>query len=130
MSKNMSENVKKAVDMLSTFSVIELLELTKVLEEEWGVSSIPSNNIPVAAAMTTVQEAEEEKNEFDVILATVPEKKVDVIKIVKNITGLALKEAKEMVDSAPKVIKASISKAEAEDIKSQLENVGAKVELK
>lgn len=125
----MSENVKKAVDMLSTFSVIELLELTKVLEEEWGVSSIPSN-IPVATAMAPVQESEEEKNEFDVILATVPEKKVDVIKIVKNITGLALKEAKEMVDSAPKVIKASISKAEAEDIKSQLENVGAKVELK
>ncbi|KJW04792.1 ribosomal protein L7/L12 [Orientia tsutsugamushi str. Sido] len=129
MSKTMSENVKKAVDMLSTFSVIELLELTKVLEEEWGVSSIPAN-ISVAAAMATAQEAEEEKNEFDVILATVPEKKVDVIKIVKNITGLALKEAKEMVDSAPKVIKASISKAEAEDIKSQLENVGAKVELK
>ncbi|KJV53141.1 50S ribosomal protein L7/L12 [Orientia tsutsugamushi] len=129
MSKTMSENVKKAVDMLSTFSVIELLELTKVLEEEWGVSSIPSN-IPVATAMAPVQESEEEKNEFDVILATVPEKKVDVIKIVKNITGLALKEAKEMVDSAPKVIKASISKAEAEDIKSQLENVGAKVELK
>ncbi|SPR14014.1 50S ribosomal protein L7/L12 [Orientia tsutsugamushi] len=129
MSKTMSENVKKAVDILSTFSVIELLELTKVLEEEWGVSSIPSN-IPVAAAMAPVQEAEEEKNEFDVILATVPEKKVDVIKIVKNITGLALKEAKEMVDSAPKVIKTSISKAEAEDIKSQLENVGAKVELK
>lgn len=129
MSKTMSENVKKAVDMLSTFSVIELLELTKVLEEEWGVSSIPAN-IPVAAAMATAQESEEEKNEFDVILATVPEKKVDVIKIVKNITGLALKEAKEMVDSAPKVIKASISKAEAEDIKSQLENVGAKVELK
>ncbi|WP_371253242.1 50S ribosomal protein L7/L12 [Orientia tsutsugamushi] len=129
MSKTMSENVKKAVDMLSTFSVIELLELTKVLEEEWGVSSIPSN-IPVATVMAPVQESEEEKNEFDVILATVPEKKVDVIKIVKNITGLALKEAKEMVDSAPKVIKASISKAEAEDIKSQLENVGAKVELK
>lgn len=129
MSKIMSENVKKAVDMLSTFSVIELLELTKVLEEEWGVSSIPSN-IPVATAMAPVQESEEEKNEFDVILATVPEKKVDVIKIVKNITGLALKEAKEMVDSAPKVIKASISKVEAEDIKSQLENVGAKVELK
>ncbi|WP_342638141.1 50S ribosomal protein L7/L12 [Orientia tsutsugamushi] len=129
MSKTMSENVKKAVDMLSTFSVIELLELTKVLEEEWGVFSIPSN-IPVATAMAPVQESEEEKNEFDVILATVPEKKVDVIKIVKNITGLALKEAKEMVDSAPKVIKASISKAEAEDIKSQLENVGAKVELK
>ncbi|BAG41253.1 50S ribosomal protein L7/L12 [Orientia tsutsugamushi] len=129
MSKTMSENVKKAVDMLSTFSVIELLELTKVLEEEWGVSSIPSN-IPVATAIAPVQESEEEKNEFDVILATVPEKKVDVIKIVKNITGLALKEAKEMVDSAPKVIKASISKAEAEDIKSQLENVGAKVELK
>lgn len=129
MSKTMSENVKKAVDMLSTFSVIELLELTKVLEEEWGVSSIPSN-IPVATAMAPVQESEEEKNEFDVILATVPEKKVDVIKIVKNITGLALKEAKEMVDSAPKVIKASISKAEAEDIKLQLENVGAKVELK
>lgn len=129
MSKTMSENVKKAVDMLSTFSVIELLELTKVLEEEWGVSSIPSN-IPVATAMAPVQESEEEKKEFDVILATVPEKKVDVIKIVKNITGLALKEAKEMVDSAPKVIKASISKAEAEDIKSQLENVGAKVELK
>lgn len=129
MSKTMSENVKKAVDMLSTFSVIELLELTKILEEEWGVSSIPSN-IPVATAMAPVQESEEEKNEFDVILATVPEKKVDVIKIVKNITGLALKEAKEMVDSAPKVIKASISKAEAEDIKSQLENVGAKVELK
>ncbi|KJW06135.1 ribosomal protein L7/L12 [Orientia tsutsugamushi str. UT144] len=129
MSKTMSENVKKAVDMLSTFSVIELLELTKILEEEWGVSSIPSN-IPVATAMSPVHESEEEKNEFDVILATVPEKKVDVIKIVKNITGLALKEAKEMVDSAPKVIKASISKAEAEDIKSQLENVGAKVELK
>ncbi|CAM79275.1 50S ribosomal protein L7/L12 [Orientia tsutsugamushi] len=129
MSKTMSENVKKAVDVLSTFSVIELLELTKVLEEEWGVSSIPSN-IPVATAMAPVQESEEEKNEFDVILATVPEKKVDVIKIVKNITGLALKEAKEMVESAPKVIKASISKAEAEDIKSQLENVGAKVELK
>ncbi|KJW06476.1 ribosomal L7/L12 C-terminal domain protein, partial [Orientia tsutsugamushi str. UT144] len=88
MSKTMSENVKKAVDMLSTFSVIELLELTKILEEEWGVSSIPSN-IPVATAMSPVHESEEEKNEFDVILATVPEKKVDVIKIVKNITGLA-----------------------------------------
>ncbi|KJV57489.1 ribosomal protein L7/L12 [Orientia chuto str. Dubai] len=129
MSKTVSENVKKAVDILSTFSVIELLELTKILEEEWGVSSIPSG-VAVAAAPAVTQEAVEEKSEFDVILTAIPEKKVDVIKIVKNITGLALKEAKEMVDSAPKIIKASVSKTEAEDIKSQLENVGAKVELK
>ena len=120
-----SEKITKFVEDIKTLSVLELNELVKAIEEEFGVSAAA----PVAVAGAAVA-AVEEKTEFDVILAEVGANKMAVIKTVKEITGLGLKEAKELVDTAPKPIKEAASKADAEEIKKKLEEAGAKVELK
>ena len=120
-----SEKITKFVEDIKTLSVLELNELVKAIEEEFGVSAAA----PVAVAGAAVA-AVEEKTEFDVILAEVGANKMAVIKTVKEVTGLGLKEAKELVDTAPKPIKEAASKADAEDIKKKLEEAGAKVELK
>ena len=116
------------IDAIKGMTVLELNELVKACEEEFGVSA--AAGVVVAAAGPAAGAAEEEKTEFDVELTEVGENKVKVIKVVREITGLGLKEAKEAVDGAPKVIKEGASKAEAEDIKTKLEAEGAKVTLK
>jgi large subunit ribosomal protein L7/L12 len=122
-------DLAKLVDDLSELTVLEAAELSKMLEEKWGVSAAA----PVAAAAAgggEVAAAAEEKTEFDVILASVGDKKINVIKEVRAITGLGLKEAKDLVESAPKAVKEGASKDEAEEMKKKLEDVGASVELK
>jgi large subunit ribosomal protein L7/L12 len=120
-------DLNKIVDDLSTLTVIEAAELSKLLEEKWGVSAA----VPVAAAAAApAAEAAEEKDAFDVVLAAAGDQKINVIKEVRAITGLGLKEAKDMVEAAPKVIKEGAKKDEAEALKKQLEAAGAKVELK
>ncbi len=121
-----SEKITKFVEDIKTLSVLELNELVKAIEEEFGVSAAA----PVVVAGGAAAAAVEEKTEFDVILAEVGANKMAVIKTVKEVTGLGLKEAKELVDTAPKPIKEAASKADAEDIKKKLEEAGAKVELK
>ena len=119
----------KIVDELSALTVMEAAELSKLLEEKWGVSAAA----PVATAAGGAAEAvdsTEEKTEFEVILASIGEKKINVIKEVRAITGLGLKEAKDMVESAPAAVKEGASKDEAEEIKKKLEEAGATVELK
>lgn len=122
-----SEKIVKFVEEIKTLTVLELSELVKAIEEEFGVSAAAPVMMagPAAAAP-----AAEEKTEFDVVLADAGASKMGVIKLVKEITGLGLKEAKELVDNAPKAIKEGVSKADAEDIKKKLEDAGAKVELK
>ncbi len=120
-------NVEKLVDELSKLTVMEAAELSNMLEEKWGVSAA----VPVAVAAAGPAAAEEvEKTEFDVILASYGEKKINVIKEVRAITALGLKEAKDLVEAAPKAIKEALPKDEAEKIKKQLEDAGATVELK
>jgi len=122
-------DLAKLVDDLSELTVLEAAELSKMLEEKWGVSAAA----PVAAAAAgggEVASAAEEKDEFDVILASIGDKKINVIKEVRAITGLGLKEAKDLVESAPKALKEGASKDEAEEMKKKLEDVGASVELK
>ncbi|MDD3340216.1 MAG: 50S ribosomal protein L7/L12 [Lachnospiraceae bacterium] len=116
------------IDAIKELSVLELNDLVKACEEEFGVSA--AAGVVVAAAGAGEAAAAEEKDEFDVELTEVGPSKVKVIKIVREATGLGLKEAKELVDSAPKVIKEAASKSEAEDIKTKLEGEGAKVTLK
>jgi len=117
----------KIVDELSTLTVLEAAELSKLLEEKWGVSAAA----PAAAAVVAVAgPAAEAKTEFDVVLAAAGDKKIEVIKEVRTITGLGLKEAKDLVEAAPKPLKTGVAKAEAEEMKKKLEAVGAKVELK
>lgn len=127
----MAANLEKIVDQLSDLTVMEAAELSKMLEEKWGVSAAA----PVAVAAVAGMAAEaagpvEEKTEFEVVLTVVGDKKIDVIKEVRAITGLGLKEAKDLVEGAPKTLKEAAPKAEAEEIKKKLEAVGAKVELK
>ncbi|AZN71923.1 50S ribosomal protein L7/L12 [Georhizobium profundi] len=122
-------DLSKIVEDLSNLTVLEAAELSKMLEEKWGVSAAA----PVAVAAAgggAPAEAAEEKTEFDVILAEAGANKINVIKEVRAITGLGLKEAKDLVEAAPKAVKEAISKGEAEDIKKKLEDAGAKVELK
>ena len=124
-------NLEKIADELSGLTVMEAAELSKLLEEKWGVSAAAP--VAVAAAAPGAGGAEaaaEEKDEFDIVLASFGEKKIDVIKEVRAITGLGLKEAKDLVESAPKAIKEGAPKAEAEEIKAKLEGAGASVELK
>ncbi len=123
-----SEKILKFVEEIKTLTVLELNELVKAIEEEFGVSAAAP--VVMAGGPATAGPAEEEKSEFDVILAEAGASKMGVIKLVKDITGLGLKEAKALVDGAPKPIKEKISKADAEDIKKKLEDAGAKVELK
>ncbi|MDY6990663.1 MAG: 50S ribosomal protein L7/L12 [Thermodesulfobacteriota bacterium] len=123
-------NVTKedVVDFISNMSVLELSELVKELEDKFGVSAAaPVAAAPVAAA---AQAEAEEKTEFDVVLTQIGDKKIQVIKAIRAITGLGLKEAKAVVDEAPKPIKEGVSKDEAEDIKKQMEEAGATVEVK
>ena len=116
------------IEAIKELSVLELNELVKACEEEFGVSA--AAGVVVAAAGPADAAAEEEKTEFDVELTEIGPNKVKVIKVVREITGLGLKEAKELVDSAPKMIKEAASKAEADDIKAKVEAEGAKVTLK
>ena len=121
--------VETLMEEIKTMTVLELSELVKALEEEFGVSAAAPAMV-MGAAPAAAGGAAEEKTEFDVVLADVGAKKLDVVKAVKEVTGLGLKEAKEIVDGAPKTIKEAASKADAEDIKTKLEAAGAKVELK
>ncbi|EDP63059.1 Ribosomal protein L7/L12 [alpha proteobacterium BAL199] len=121
-------DLAKLVDELSTLTVLEAAELSKMLEEKWGVSAAAP--VAMAAAPADAAPAAEEKTDFDVILATVGDKKINVIKEVRAITGLGLKEAKDLVEAAPKSVKDGASKDEAAKIKKQLEDAGATVELK
>ena len=121
-------NITKIADELSALTVMEAAELSKLLEEKWGVSAAaPVAAAPVAAA---AGEAVAEKTEFDVILVSSGDKKIEVIKVVRALTNLGLKEAKDLVDAAPSSLKQGVSKAEADDIKAKLEAAGAKVEVK
>jgi len=124
-------NLEKIVDELSSLTVLEAAELSKLLEEKWGVSAaVPVAMAAVAAGGGAAAEEAEEKTEFDVVLASIGDKKINVIKEVRAITGLGLKEAKDLVESAPKAVKEGISKDEAAKIKVQLEGAGASVEVK
>jgi len=121
-------DLEKIADELSALTVLEAAELSKLLEEKWGVSAAAP--VAAAAAPAAAAEAAEEKDEFDVILAAAGEKKINVIKEVRTITGLGLKEAKDLVEGAPKPVKEGAKKDEAEEIKKKLEEAGATVELK
>lgn len=124
----MSDKVLKLIEDVKTLTVLELSELVKALEEEFGVSAAAP--VAVAAAPVAGGAAVEEKTEFDVILKAAGDNKMKVVKAVKDITGLGLKEAKDVVDGAPKPVKEKISKDAAEEIKKQLEELGAQVEVK
>ncbi|MCR4584718.1 MAG: 50S ribosomal protein L7/L12 [Lachnospiraceae bacterium] len=119
---------EEIIDAIKELSVLELNELVKACEEEFGVSA--AAGVVVAAAPGAAAAAEEEKTEFDVELTSFGEKKMDVIKVIRTITGLGLKESKELVEGAPKMVKEGASKEEANDIKAKLEEVGATVTLK
>ena len=122
-------NLEKIIEDLSSLTVLEASELTKLLEDKWGVSAAA----PVAVAAPAAggaQEAVEEKTEFTVVLTSAGEKKINVIKEVRTITGLGLKEAKDLVEGAPQNVKEAVSKEDSEKFKKQLEEAGATVELK
>ena len=121
-------DLDKIVEELSALTVLEAAELSKKLEEHWGVSAAAP--VAAAAAPAAGGEAAAEKDEFDVVLTAFGEKKINVIKEVRGITGLGLKEAKELVEGAPKSVKEGVSKSEAEELKAKLEAAGASVELK
>jgi large subunit ribosomal protein L7/L12 len=121
-------DLSKIVDDLSSLTVLEAAELAKMLEEKWGVTAAAA--VAVAAAPGAAAAAVEEKTEFNVVLASAGDKKIEVIKEVRALTGLGLKEAKDLVEGAPKTVKDGVNKEEAEKMKATLEKVGAKVELK
>ena len=121
-------NLQTIVEDLSKLTVLEAAELAKMLEEKWGVSAAAA--VAVAAAPGAAAAPVEEKTEFTVVLAAAGDKKIEVIKEVRAITGLGLKEAKDLVEGAPKNVKEGVNKDEAEKVKAQLEKAGAKVELK
>lgn len=122
-----SEKITALVEQIKTFTILEVAELVKALEEEFGVSAAP---VAVAGAAAPAAAAEEEKTEFDVVLTSFGDSKLGVIKAVREVTGLGLKEAKELVESAPKTIKEAVSKEDAEKIKADLTAAGATVEIK
>ena len=126
----MSDKVLKLIEDVKALTVMELSELVKALEEEFGVSAAAPVAVAAAPAAGGAAPAAEEKSDFNVVLAEVGANKMNVIKVVREVTGLGLKEAKELVDGAPKAVKEGASKDEAEDIKKKLEEAGAKVELK
>ena len=121
-------DLSKIVDDLSSLTVLEAAELAKMLEEKWGVTAAAA--VAVAAAPGAAAAPSEEKTDFTVVLAAAGDKKIEVIKEVRAITGLGLKEAKDLVEGAPKTVKEGVNKDDAAKIKAQLEKVGAKVELK
>ena len=125
----MASKTEKLLDEISSLTILEAAELKKMMEEKFGVTAA----VPIAAAASSqaVQAApQEEKETFDIVLTTSGEKKIDVLKVVREVTGLGLKEAKDLVDSAPKPLKNGVKKEEAENIKKKIEAVGGKVELK
>jgi len=123
-------DLQKIVDDLSSLTVLEAAELAKLLEEKWGVSAAAAVAVAAGPAAAAAGPAAEEQTEFTVVLAAVGDKKIEVIKEVRAITGLGLKEAKDLVEGAPKPVKEGVNKDDAGKIKAQLEKVGAKVELK
>ena len=123
-------DLSKIVDELSSLTVLEAAELSKLLEEKWGVSAAAPMAVAAAGPAAAAAAPVEEKTEFDVILAKIGDKKIEGIKEVRAITGLGLKEAKDLVEGAPKPVKEGIAKKDAEEIKKKLEAVGAAVELK
>ncbi|MBU0799064.1 MAG: 50S ribosomal protein L7/L12 [Alphaproteobacteria bacterium] len=123
-------DLQKLAEDLSALTVIEAAELAKILEEKWGVSAAAPVAVAAAGGGAAVAEAVEEKTDFDVILAAAGDKKINVIKEVRAITGLGLKEAKDLVEAAPKAVKEGVNKDEADKIKKQLEEAGATVEIK
>ena len=125
-----SEKVLKLIEDVKALTVLELSELVKALEEEFGVSAAAPVAVAAAPVAAAGGAAAEEKSEFDVIILEAGQSKMGVIKIVKDIAGIGLKEAKELVDNAPKPVKEGVAKAEAEAIQKQLEEAGAKIELK
>jgi large subunit ribosomal protein L7/L12 len=123
-------NREQVIDYLSNLPVIQMAELVKELENKWGVSAAPVAVAAAGGGAAAAAPAVEEKTEFDVILAEAGSSKINVIKVVRELTALGLKEAKDLVESAPKPIKEGIGKEEAEEIKKKLEGAGAKVEVK
>src|SRR5262245_20272770 len=123
-------DLQKIVDDLSKLTVLEAADLAKMLEEKWGVSAAAAVAVAAAPGAGGAAPAAEEKTEFNVILAAAGDKKIEVIKEVRALTGLGLKEAKDLVEGAPKPVKEGVNKEEADKIKATLEKVGAKVELK
>jgi len=123
-------DLQKIVNDLSSLTVLEAAELAKLLEEKWGVSAAAAVAVAAGPAAAAAAAPVEEKTEFTVVLAAIGDKKIEVIKEVRAVTGLGLKEAKDLVEGAPKPVKESIAKDEAEKIKAALEKVGARVELK
>ena len=126
----MADKVAKMIEEVKALTVLELSELVKALEEEFGVSAAAPVAVAAAPAAGGDAGAAEEKSEFEVVLAAAGAEKIKVIKVIRDITGLGLKEAKELVDGAPKSVKAGIGKDEANEIKTKLEEVGAQVEVK
>ena len=122
-----SEKTTQILDLIKGLTILELSDLVKAIEEEFGVSATP---VAVAGVAAAAAPAAEEKTEFDVVLASFGAKKLDVIKVVREITGLGLKDAKDLVESAPKAIKEGASKEDAEALKAKLEAAGATVEIK
>ncbi|HKS85206.1 MAG TPA: 50S ribosomal protein L7/L12 [Pseudolabrys sp.] len=123
-------DLQKIVDELSSLTVLEAADLAKMLEEKWGVSAAAAVAVAAGPAAGGGAAAAEEKTEFTVVLASAGDKKIEVIKEVRALTGLGLKEAKDLVEGAPKTVKEGVAKDEANKIKATLEKVGAKVELK
>jgi large subunit ribosomal protein L7/L12 len=129
----MATDTSKLVEQLGKMTVLELVELKNALEEEWGVTAAAPVAVAAPGAVPAAGDgaaAAEEQTEFDVVLAGVGDKKIQVIKVVRAVTGLGLKEAKDLVESAPKAVKEAVPQEEADSIKSQLEEVGATVEVK
>jgi large subunit ribosomal protein L7/L12 len=126
----MAANIEEIAEKLDTLTLLEAAQLSKLLQEKWGVSAATAVAVAAPAAGGGAAAAAEEKTEFDVILNAAGEKKIQVIKVVRELTGLGLKEAKDLVDGAPKAVKEKVAKAEAGDMKKKLEEVGATVEVK
>ena len=126
----MAANIEEIVEKLDSLTLLEASQLSKVLQEKWGVSAAAAVAVAAPAAGGGAAAAVEEQTEFDVMLMAAGEKKIQVIKVVRELTGLGLKEAKDLVDGAPKAVKEKIAKAEATDVKKKLEEVGAVVEVK
>ena len=123
-------DLEKIAENLSSLTVLEAAELSKMLEEKWGVSAAAPVAVAAAVPGAGGEAAAEEKDEFDVVMTSFGDKKINVIKEVRAITGLGLKEAKDLVEATPKAVKEGVSKAEAEELKTKLEEAGATVELK
>jgi large subunit ribosomal protein L7/L12 len=126
----MATNIEEIAEKLDSLTLLEASQLSKLLQEKWGVSAAAAVAVAAPAAGGGAAAAVEEQTEFDVVLTAAGEKKIQVIKVVRELTGLGLKEAKDLVDGAPKAVKEKITKAEAADIKKKLEEVGGAVEVK